>query len=469
MTYLGQSPQTGFESPAKDSFSGNNSTTSFTMSRSVGSPTQIDVFVDNVRQEPTTAYTVANKTLTFTGTPATGTNNIYVIHKQGGFSTGLIPTSGRDSDRVTTMTVDGDLNTKGNIVGNVLHPITLDGTDGSSSDAGDNLVLEGTDSSLTNAGDMILHEINTDDINKVGQVDTANFQFDNNVLVKGNVEVQGTFVAPTTGGRVTIESGTDATTGFLLLDSSAASTDVGEQILFEDGTNDPTSYYNNDLVAFSSDVKIGDEVTANSITAPTIRKNTASPSFTLPSADGTSGQAIITDASGNLSFGDAGGGKILQVVSTLKNDPFSFSSPSATPTAVTGMTANITPSSTSSTILIMVSMTIHPGDASNNAVKVTFFKDSSEFLTAKASGQGNRTVVFKNRGNQNGGNGSTDFENFNLHFIDDPSTTSQLTYDVRMSNTSNTTVRVNQVDNPDNISQRPCGLSTITLMEIDGS
>ena len=58
------------------------------------------------------------------------------------------------------------------------------------------------------------------------------------------------------------------------------------------------------------------------------------------------------------------------------------------------MTANITPSSTSSTILIMVSMTIHPGDASNNAVKVTFFKDSSEFLTAKASGQGNRTVVF---------------------------------------------------------------------------
>ena len=114
-------------------------------------------------------------------------------------------------------------------------------------------------------------------------------------------------------------------------------------------------------------------------------------------------------------------------------------------------------------------MTIHPGDASNNAVKGTFFKDSSEFLTAKASGQGNRTVVFKNRGNQNGGNGSTDFENFNLHFIDDPSTTSQLTYDVRMSNTSNTTVRVNQVDNPDNISQRPCGLSTITLMEIDGS
>ena len=256
MAYLGASPLSSFASPAKDSFSGNNSTTSFTMSRSVGSPTQIDVFVDNVRQEPTTAYTVADKTLTFTGTPATGTNNIYVVHKQGVIGNGLLPTQGRSTDRVTNMTVDGDLNTKGNIAGNILHPITLDGTDGSSSDAGDNLVLEGTDSSSTNAGDMILHEINTDDINKVGQVDTTNFQFDNNVLVKGNVEVQGNLKAPTTGDTVIIETGTDATTGFLVLDSSAASTDVGEQILFEDGTGDPANYFNNNI-KFSGDVKVG--------------------------------------------------------------------------------------------------------------------------------------------------------------------------------------------------------------------
>ena len=256
MAYLGASPLSSFASPAKDSFSGNNSTTSFTMSQSVGDPNQIEVFVDNVRQEPTSAYTVSDTTLTFTGTPATGTNNIYVVHKQGVIGNGLLPTQGRSTDRVTNMTVDGDLNTKGNIAGNILHPITLDGTDGSSSDAGDNLVLEGTDSSSTNAGDMILHEINTDDINKVGQIDTTTFQFDNNVLVKGNVEVQGNLAAPTTGDRVTIESGTDATTGFLLLDSSAASTDVGEQILFEDGTSDPANYFNNNI-KFSGDVKVG--------------------------------------------------------------------------------------------------------------------------------------------------------------------------------------------------------------------
>ena len=267
MAYLGASPPAVFSAPTKDIFSGNNSDTTFTLGKSAGGANAIEVFVDNVRQEPNVAYTVNDKTLTFTSAPATGSSNIYVINKSTVIGNGLIPVPGRDSDRVTTMTVDGNstvkgnLNTKGNIAGNVLHPITLDGTDGSSSNAGDNLILDGTDSSSSNTGDMILHEINTDDINKVGQVDTSTFQFDNNVLVKGSVEVQGNLKAPTTGDTVVIETGTDATTGFLLLDSSAASTDVGEQILFEDGTGDPSNFFNNNIT-FSGDVELSKSVTA---------------------------------------------------------------------------------------------------------------------------------------------------------------------------------------------------------------
>ena len=53
-----------------------------------------------------------------------------------------------------------------------------------------------------------------------------------------------------------------------------------------------------------------------SLNVPTSAPTSSDVAFKLPNADGTSGQAIVTDASGNLSF--AGTGKILQVVSTTK-------------------------------------------------------------------------------------------------------------------------------------------------------
>ena len=41
----------------------------------------IEVFVGNVRQDPNSAYTLSGTTLTFTGAPPSGTNNIYVVHQ----------------------------------------------------------------------------------------------------------------------------------------------------------------------------------------------------------------------------------------------------------------------------------------------------------------------------------------------------------------------------------------------------
>ena len=45
----------------------------------------------------------------------TGTNNIYVVHKQGVIGNGLLPTSGRDSDRVGSLTVTGASTLTGNV------------------------------------------------------------------------------------------------------------------------------------------------------------------------------------------------------------------------------------------------------------------------------------------------------------------------------------------------------------------
>ena len=83
MAYLGKEAVNRSTGTSKDSFSGDGSTTAFTMSKSVLLVTDIEVFVDNVQQEPTTAYTVSAATLTFTEAPANGTNNVYVIHRIG--------------------------------------------------------------------------------------------------------------------------------------------------------------------------------------------------------------------------------------------------------------------------------------------------------------------------------------------------------------------------------------------------
>ena len=83
MAYLGKEAVNRSTGTSKDSFSGDGSTTAFTMSKSVLLVTDIEVFVDNVQQEPTTAYTVSATTLTFTEAPANATNNVYVIHRIG--------------------------------------------------------------------------------------------------------------------------------------------------------------------------------------------------------------------------------------------------------------------------------------------------------------------------------------------------------------------------------------------------
>ena len=83
MAYLGKVAGNRATGTSKDSFNGDGSTTAFTMSKSVLLVTDIEVFVDNVQQEPTTSYTVSATTLTFDEAPPTGTANVYVIHRSG--------------------------------------------------------------------------------------------------------------------------------------------------------------------------------------------------------------------------------------------------------------------------------------------------------------------------------------------------------------------------------------------------
>jgi hypothetical protein len=51
------------------------------LSVSISNPTDLEVFVENVQQEPITAYDAFGRTLTFSEAPPSGTNNIYVIYR----------------------------------------------------------------------------------------------------------------------------------------------------------------------------------------------------------------------------------------------------------------------------------------------------------------------------------------------------------------------------------------------------
>ena len=122
-SYIGKEPQQAYNSPDKDRFSGDGSTTEFTLSRTVANAADLEVFVGNVQQEPLVAYTTSAQTLTFTGAPATGSNNIYVVHRNGGMQTLALPTGqAGDFSSVTAsgdVSVTGDLTVTGNIIGDV--------------------------------------------------------------------------------------------------------------------------------------------------------------------------------------------------------------------------------------------------------------------------------------------------------------------------------------------------------------
>ena len=93
MAYVGTPLDTtnAFQSLSGKRFSGDGSTTDFTLDSAPNSTLDIEVFVGNVRQDPNSAYTVSGTTLGFTGAPPSGTNNIYVVHQAKAVGTISIP------------------------------------------------------------------------------------------------------------------------------------------------------------------------------------------------------------------------------------------------------------------------------------------------------------------------------------------------------------------------------------------
>ena len=112
MGYIGTPIDTRnqFQSLQGKRFNGDGSTTDFTLDVAPGSTLDFEVFVGNVRQDPNSAYTLSGTTLSFTGAPPSGTNNIYVVHQAKSVGTIDVPALG-----VSTASIQADAITEAKI------------------------------------------------------------------------------------------------------------------------------------------------------------------------------------------------------------------------------------------------------------------------------------------------------------------------------------------------------------------
>ena len=107
MPYVGNPLANAFSSRVKQDLTG-QSGTSFTLTHAVSSANDLSVYINHVRQEPTTAYTVDYNTLTTTGSVA-GTDDFYIIYDELGLQSiahdsaqAMKATSGTFTGAITT-------------------------------------------------------------------------------------------------------------------------------------------------------------------------------------------------------------------------------------------------------------------------------------------------------------------------------------------------------------------------------
>tara|TARA_R100000773_G_scaffold11697_1_gene10804 strand:- start:172 stop:828 length:657 start_codon:yes stop_codon:yes gene_type:complete len=201
-----------------------------------------------------------------------------------------------------------------------------------------------------------------------------------------------------------------------------------------------------------------------SLEAPTSTTGNAAVEFKLPVADGTSGQALTTNASGQLAFSSVASGKILQVVSATKLDTASTANSSGTThVAISGLQPQITPSATTSKVLIMInckfSISTANGDTSLKLFRSVGGTETEIFSgTADGSRQGNIWGIADY-------NSTTEVIPVSSHYLDTPNTTSQITYILKWQSQAQA-VYINRSGVDSNSSVYHRNSSSVIVMEV---
>ena len=190
--------------------------------------------------------------------------------------------------------------------------------------------------------------------------------------------------------------------------------------------------------------------------------------FTVAAPNSNTDRTLtLPDASGTLAVqGGTGVGKVLQVVQGVKTDTF-VTSASVTDTAVTGLTVSITPTSSSSKILVICNLGIAAENAQGGATKLTRTIGGSTTQLSLADAAGSRS-----RGSFAGSAYRGSASSYllmvwhqSLTFLDSPATTSAATYGVQVSSITNGTY-INRSGSDTDSADMYRGVSYITVMEI---
>ena len=260
---------------ASETFSGDNSTTAFTLGSTQTTASCI-VSINGVVQEPTTAYGVSGTTLTFTEAPLAG--DTIEVREITTTSTILGLASDDTTSSVTTED-GGDVAVKGNIIPTANATYDL----GSATERWNDLYLTGSTITL---GNVVIKNTGGNAVGFFGPDGSTPGVIDANVEIAGDSIVNGTSSVDFSGtnGNVRLTSGgtqslTVISTGANVAGDFATTGDV--RFLDSDNSN---------YVGFQAPATVSSDLV-----------------WTLPSADaGVSGYALVSDAAGTLSFAAAG-------------------------------------------------------------------------------------------------------------------------------------------------------------------
>jgi hypothetical protein len=168
-------------------------------------------------------------------------------------------------------------------------------------------------------------------------------------------------------------------------------------------------------------------------------------------------------ASGAITAGALPAGSILQVVQTVKTDT-AAQAEQTTMADIPGMSVAITPSATSSKVLVRIGLGVIGTVTAERGVTFTLLRNSTPIGLGDDPGNSNERATFATQaGAASYMEGGVFYE-----FLDSPATTSEVTYKLQWQTFSNTNIYLNRSYSTASAEWNKSGSSTITAMEVAG-